>query len=135
MHIILLLFYWMLLLNVSNLKFFIDRIRFWIIFYKIDVYLCCALRLSYRRLLHLRCALHLLKLCPSLKKKWKIQKAKECGRKEKHWNKKYCVDLKLWTIKIWSFIHVLKKPPRSADQDVQFIYMFFLHANIFAATN
>ena len=67
----------MLLLNVSNLKFFIDQIRLWIIFYKINVYhrshftslncaLCCALHLSYTRLLRLRCALHLLKLWSQL---------------------------------------------------------------------
>ena len=82
MYIISLLFYWMLLLNVSNLKFFIDRIRFWIIFYKIDVYLCCALCLSYRRLLHLRCALHLLKLCPSLKKNGKFRRPKNVEGKK-----------------------------------------------------
>ena len=50
-------------------------------------------------------------------------------------NKKYYGDLQLGTFKVLSLIHVLKKPTRSANQNVELIYKLLLCVNILSTTN
>ena len=56
-------------------------------------------------------------------------------KQEKRWGTKYNGDLKQGTFKVWSLIHVLKKPTRSANQNIEPIYMLLLCVNILATTN
>lgn len=66
--------------------------------------------------------------------KKKAQKTVTKTGKER-WGSKYNGDLKQGTFKVWSLIHVLKKPTRSANQNIEPIYMLLLCVNIFATTN
>ena len=68
------------------------------------------------------------------KKKKKAKKTVTKTGKER-WGRKYNGDLKQGTFKIWSLIHVLKKPTRSANQNIEPIYMLLLCVNILATTN